>query len=830
MPFVPIIAVVVEAIGTAVGVDLAAGAIGSAVAGAVVGEAVAEGSILATTVGGAILGAGSGALVSAVTGGDVLQGAALGALSGGIGGAVTPMISEAVSAAVGVGNVANGITVALASEIGGTAAGLAQGQGLGDAALGALPGALGSGLFVGSGMSAALSEMIDGVINPEGTEFTNDQTTDTNKDGKIDNKDTFQDKNNDGKIDRADLPSENAQEAGNAPLTPEMQDAIDKANLNKLQLKENPSAYEIWEAAKAAADKGLLVEWSQDPANRDAWNNSAKSGALSTDPRFEMDRLDDLIRVNNKSIETKVNAPVETAQGNSYGEIDRSINLFDPAQAVAIAKDPEAIKGLLEAQRQYVEAGKTSLGNVSELVAAQNADAVQAAEQTYQDTLTKSDKAATAARLTNYEKLQDAAARNQQVIDYYQGVDQKTLIPQERADLAAALKAQQNIDTVMAKYEPTIQAPKGEVNYANYGQTPEVIQTQSAPVAPKVVDASGYDPLSGRTTYNQPTSLTNPTAYGAIGEGSFYGTPTQLASTVEMPSTGLIGKNDIAGYTAQQYQAALADPTIQQAGINVAPLTTSPPARGLDISVPSGTGTTVDIPAITPNVPLPPKIPTQTAGAGTGTGTGLGADEAYIVSPNIIPEKPKAPDIAMAPLGGETFTNTYGGVLGPLGSRGLADMSGLGYYKYGYNPELPFYTDITTAATTPTTKTTPAAAQGGYFDADAYFAAGGLVSQPTPPMEPTVASQPTMAYTDGQGLVGAISAPPGLSPYNSVGSDGPHGSPMAFSPAAAAPTMTPDAPTLAMRNINSSPVAAPISQNPNLGYSLGMSPLSQLKG
>jgi hypothetical protein len=157
-------------------------------------------------------------------------------------------------------------------------------------------------------------------------------------------------------------------------------------------------------------------------------------------------------------------------------------------------------------------------------------------------------------------------------------------------------------------------------------------------------------------------------------------------------------------------------------------------------------------------------------------------------------------------------------------------MSGLGYYKYGYNPELPFYTDITTAATTPTTKTTPAAAQGGYFDADAYFAAGGLVSQPTPPMEPTVASQPTMAYTDGQGLVGAISAPPGLSPYNSVGSDGPHGSPMAFSPAAAAPTMTPDAPTLAMRNINSSPVAAPISQNPNLGYSLGMSPLSQLKG
>jgi len=118
----------------------------------------------------------------------------------------------------------------------------------------------------------------------------------------------------------------------------------------------------------------------------------------------------------------------------------------------------------------------------------------------------------------------------------------------------------------------------------------------------------------------------------------------------------------------------------------------------------------------------------------------------------------------------------------------------------------------------------------GYGSERAYYADGGLVSQPTPPAQPTVASQPTMAYTDGQGLVGAIASPPGLSPYDTVGSDGPHGSPMAFSPAAAAPTMTPDAPVLATHNVNASPVAAPISQNPNLGYSLGMSPLARLAG
>ena len=817
MPIVAAVVVIAEAVGAAIGIELTAGAIGSAVAGAVVGEAVAEGSILATTVGGAIIGAGSGALVSAVTGGDVLEGAALGAISGGIGGAVTPLLSEAVTAVVGTGNVANGITVALASEAGGTAAGLAQGQSLGEAALGALPGAIGAGTFVGSGLSDLLSETIDGIINPEGTEFTNESTVDTNSDGKITNEDTFADRNDDGVINEADLPAENASETGNAPLSEEAQAAVDRANLNKLQLKENPTPYEIWESAKAAADKGLLTEWANTEGNADAWNRSVRSGMLQTDPAYSSDMFDELVVRNERALAVRANAPVEVAQESPYGK------LFDPTQAIEIAQDPEIIGRLLAE-------GTAKAATIPELVAQQNADAVQAAEQTYADTLTRSDREASAARSSNYSKLLDASSRNQQIIDFYQGLDQNAMLPTEKANLAEALAAQKNIETVMAKYDPTAQPIRGEVNYASYGEAPEVVQVQEAPITSKMVDASGYDPLSGRTTYNQPVSLvSNPNAYGTIGENSFYGAPTQIASTVDMPSTGLLGQGDIAGYTAQQYQtaladptvtqAALADPTIQAAGINVAPLTIT---KGPDVSVPSGTGTTVNIPTITP------KAPTQTADAGTTTG--LAPDETYIVSPNIIPERPKVPDIVIPPLADNTFSNIYGGTLSPLGARGLADLGALSYYKYGYNPETPFYTALTTAPTTPTTTSTPAAAQGGYFDADAYFADGGLVASPRPPVQPTVASQPTMAYTDGQGLVGSIAAPPALSPFNSMGSDAPHASPMAPAPAAAVPTMTPDAPMLATKNINASPVSAPISQNPNLGYSLGMSPLARLAG
>jgi hypothetical protein len=140
----------------------------------------------------------------------------------------------------------------------------------------------------------------------------------------------------------------------------------------------------------------------------------------------------------------------------------------------------------------------------------------------------------------------------------------------------------------------------------------------------------------------------------------------------------------------------------------------------------------------------------------------------------------------------------------------------LNYLLYGYGKESSFYK--------------PAAARGGYFDADAYFADGGLVAAPTAPAQPTVASYPTMAYTDGQGPIGAIAAPPAMPASDLFGSDAPHASPMAPAPAAAAPTLTPDSPFLATQNVNATPVPAPISQNPNLGYSLGMPPLSGLKG
>ena len=117
----------------------------------------------------------------------------------------------------------------------------------------------------------------------------------------------------------------------------------------------------------------------------------------------------------------------------------------------------------------------------------------------------------------------------------------------------------------------------------------------------------------------------------------------------------------------------------------------------------------------------------------------------------------------------------------------------------------------------------------GYGPATSYYADGGLVSQPTPPMQPLIESTPTMAYTDGQGTVGSVAQPPGLYPSDTVGSDAPHASPMAPSPAAAAPTIAPLQMNPTTYNTNSLPVPAPISQNPNVGYSLG-SPLSQLKG
>jgi hypothetical protein len=122
-----------------------------------------------------------------------------------------------------------------------------------------------------------------------------------------------------------------------------------------------------------------------------------------------------------------------------------------------------------------------------------------------------------------------------------------------------------------------------------------------------------------------------------------------------------------------------------------------------------------------------------------------------------------------------------------------------------------------------------AAADGGYFDADSYFSDGGLTTPSSQPSMPTMSSFPTMAFTDGQGAVGNIAQPPGLLPSDAVGSDAPHASPMAPSPAAAAPSVSTLQQTLGARNTNASPAMAPVPQNPNVGYALGQSPLSSLR-
>jgi hypothetical protein len=132
-------------------------------------------------------------------------------------------------------------------------------------------------------------------------------------------------------------------------------------------------------------------------------------------------------------------------------------------------------------------------------------------------------------------------------------------------------------------------------------------------------------------------------------------------------------------------------------------------------------------------------------------------------------------------------------------------------YSYGSGAERQFY-----------------AADGGQFNADQYFADGGMVQPLSPPTTPLISAQPTMAFTDGAGAVGSIAQPPGLAPSDSYGSDAPHASPMAPSVAASVPTMQPGLATLAVPNVNASPVTSQVSQNPNVGYALGNSPLSNL--
>jgi hypothetical protein len=830
MPVIAAVAVVAEVVGAVAGVELAAGAIGSAV----LGGAVAESSVIASAVGGAVLGAGTGALTSAVTGGNVLQGAALGALTGGIGSGVAPIIGEAVSGAIGAGSIANGVTTAISSLVGGTAGGLAQGQDFGEAMLNALPGALGAGMFVGSGLKDLLSETVDGFFDSTGDDLVDNTTTDWDGDGRLTNRDVAPDIDGDGRITEADADRYIARYEGdepviegevgevqgppmppedNATISERVQAQIDAKNAESLNVPEGATPTKILDLAREAANRGVLEQWANNADNANAWNTAVKSGLLVTEVG-QTDFLDEVVAKNNA-----VRAARPTFTAPTLSDVSFTESLYDPAEVAAITKSPQAIFEIMEANRPTTVEAKAP--SIYDYITETNKASVQAAERAWNppsaDTLTAADR--TLAQTSAYEKLQNAATRNQEIIEFYQSLDQKTMLPTEKANLADALQAQDKIISLMGKYEPTIAQAAPTVDYSNYGMTGEVVQAQSAPVTPQVVDASGFDPLAGRSSVYAPTQMvSNPNAYGMMGEQSFYGGPLTQTGTVGAPSSGAIGSGDVAGFldrmTADAYQSMLAQPNQVAAApssgnISIPSLT----IQGPGVTIPSGTGVTTTIPTITP---------TPLASLGTGTGTTPPIQSAtstpydYTIYPNFQQELEKQREIALAGTG-TTPGGTYTGTLNPAGGRSLGDMSGLNFYSYGMGSENPFYR-------------APAAAKGGYFDADAYFAEGGLVAPPKPPVQPTVAAYPTMAYTDGQGLVGAVSAPPALTPYDMFGSDAPHASPMAPAPAAAAPTMTPDSPLLAMRNVNATPVAAPISQNPNLGYSLGMSPLSRLKG
>ena len=114
------------------------------------------------------------------------------------------------------------------------------------------------------------------------------------------------------------------------------------------------------------------------------------------------------------------------------------------------------------------------------------------------------------------------------------------------------------------------------------------------------------------------------------------------------------------------------------------------------------------------------------------------------------------------------------------------------------------------------------------FNADQYFADGGLVQPLSAPTTPLISTQPTMAFTDGAGPVGAIAQPPGLPQSDTVGFEAADASPMAPSLAAAAPSFQPGLQSFAMSNVNAMPTPSPIAQNPNVGYALGKGPLSRI--
>jgi len=473
-------------------------------------------------------------------------------------------------------------------------------------------------------------------------------------------------------------------------------------------------------------------------------------------------------------------------------------------------------------------------------VNAQNQAAIDLANKTIgQDTLTAFDKAGVTAKEFQYSQLQDAAVRNQRLIDIYKGMDPATMSAADKAQLQQALDAQTKITGLMDK----IGAPAQPTTVAT--AKPDLVMPSLSPVNPPAPSVISPTFNTASTTFTPPATPAQPIAPPSTtvapgtfspldpttiaheggtltGGGSPLGSPGAQSpfspTTVNAPGTGPVGASDVARYLDTLYAEARPVLPSAPAPAPSSPLTVTVPATPPPPPPVPSTPVFAGIPATGGEVILPtPEVVTPIQSATT--------TESGFTFPKLSASNIFQGALLMSALGGlggaevppqqapATSTGTTG-TPAPASDRAFLNPDIA--LTYGERPESPFYK--------------PAAAKGGYFDADAYFAEGGLVAPPKPPVQPTVAAYPTMAYTDGQGLVGAVSAPPALTPYEMFGSDAPHASPMAPAPAAAAPTMTPDSPLLAMRNVNATPVAAPISQNPNLGYSIGMSPLSRLKG
>lgn len=160
MPAAALIPVLLDVVGTALGVGSISAAVGAGVSGLISAEAAGTAILGAVTVGdvatGAIIGAGTGALSAAAQGQNVLKGAELGAISGGVGSIATGLAGPALQGALnadgtgGIGGAAaQGLTKATGSLAGGTAAGLVAGEPFGTAIKGALPKALAGALTTG---------------------------------------------------------------------------------------------------------------------------------------------------------------------------------------------------------------------------------------------------------------------------------------------------------------------------------------------------------------------------------------------------------------------------------------------------------------------------------------------------------------------------------------------------------------------------------------------------------------------------------------------------------------------------------------------------------